>query len=375
MSDPSGGLSVRVRQRLGVFTLDAAFEAAPRGVTALFGPSGAGKSAVLAAIGGATRPDGGRIAIDGAILFDSDSGVNLKPEQRGVGWVFQDGRLFPHLSVSGNLRYGLYRAGARPRRIGFDEVVTVLGVEPLLARRPRDLSGGERQRVALGRALLSQPRLLMLDEPLSALDHARKAEILPFLERLRDRFALPILYVTHSLAEVMRLADQLVVLEQGRVVAKGALSAVLERGDVPQLSRRADIGVTVETTLAEAGGAHALARLAGDGFELLTSPVAAAVGDRVRVAVLARDVLLATARPEGISARNLLPGLVEALTAREDGSVLVRVRIGSEQALLSAITEDAVRALTLAAGVEVWAIVKSVAVESGGGGLLGMLDE
>lgn len=374
MSDGSA-LSVEVGKRLGRFQLQARFQAAPAGVTALFGTSGAGKSALLSMIAGTLRPDAGRIALGSDVLFDSAAGLDLRPELRSLGWMTQEPRLFPHLSVRENLRYGLKRAGARPRRVEFDEAVEVLGIEPLLQRRPRDLSGGERQRVALGRALLSQPRLLMLDEPLSALDQARKAEILPLLERLPS-FGLPILYVTHSMTEVLRLADRLVVMSQGRVAAEGPLAAVLAGGDIPLLTERADVGVAIEATLAEHHTRQGLSRLSGDGFELLISQLTRPPGSRVRAIVLARDVMLAISRPQGVSARNLLPGTLESLSLRADSSVLARVRIGPAQTLLSTITPDAVQALGLRPGLEVWAVVKSVAVEGGNGrGLLALLDE
>ena len=203
-------LSVAVQTRLGDFALDAAFEGSGSGVTVLFGPSGAGKSSVLAAVAGALRPNAGRIALGGDVLYDSGRAIDVPMERRRIGWVFQDARLFPHLTVEGNLRYGLKRAPAGP--IAFDQVVDILGVGRLLQRRPRELSGGERQRVGLGRALLSQPRLLLMDEPLASLDHARRAEILPFFETIKAGFGVPILYVTHDGAEAERLATQRITL-------------------------------------------------------------------------------------------------------------------------------------------------------------------
>jgi molybdate transport system ATP-binding protein len=212
--------SVAVKTRHGRFHLDAAFEGS-EGVTVLFGPSGAGKSSILAAVAGALRPDEGRIVLGERTLLDRSRGIDEPPERRAIGWVFQDARLFPHLGVEGNLRYGLERVRGRPSPIAFDAVVEALGVGPLLNRRPLSLSGGEAQRVALGRALLSQPRLLLMDEPLAALDEDRKAEILTFIERVRDLFGTPMLYVTHSRSEARRLADRVVRLEAGAVVATG----------------------------------------------------------------------------------------------------------------------------------------------------------
>lgn len=372
---PVNMLSVRIEKRLGGFALDAAFEGAPAGVTALFGVSGAGKSATLAAIAGSSRPDHGRIALGERVLFDSEARIDLPMERRAVGWVFQDARLFPHLSVEANLRYGLKRAGARPVVAGLDEVASVLGIGHLLARRPRDLSGGERQRVAVGRALLSQPRLLLMDEPLAALDAPRKAEILPFLERLKTAFALPILYVTHSLGEVTRLADRLVVIEAGRVAVQGPVAEVLSRPDLPLLSARADAGAALEARVSGHDAGRGLSRLAAGEVELIVPLLTKAVGQPIRVVVLARDVLLARAAPQQLSARNILPGRLDSLTLRADGTVLAVVVLPGGQHLLSAVTRDAVEALALVPGVEVWAIVKSVAVEgTRDGGLLALED-
>ena len=222
-------LAVALRHRFGTATLDIAFDVPTPGVTALFGPSGVGKSSVLAAIAGLLRPDACRVTLDGERLADTEAGIWQPTERRRVGFVFQDARLFPHLSVAANLRYGLRRAGAGAT--GFDEVVALLGLSALLARRPHTLSGGERQRVAIGRALLAQPRLLLMDEPLASLDAARKDEILPYLARLDTALRLPILYVTHALDEVAQLADSVVLLAAGRVelapkLATGAIGIV-----------------------------------------------------------------------------------------------------------------------------------------------------
>jgi len=369
-------LDVSLSKRLGAFSLDIAFSAPAHGVTALFGRSGAGKSATLGVIAGAVRPDRGRIALGDRVLFDSDRGVDVPMERRAIGWVFQDARLFPHLSVRANLNYGARRAKGRDAGVRFDEVLGVLGIEPLLARRPSGLSGGERQRVAIGRALLSQPSLLLMDEPLAALDAPRRAEILPFLARLKTRFALPILYVTHSLAEVVRLADQLVVLDNGRIGAQGALADILARADLPLLSGRADAAATLDGVVAEHLDQRGLSRLRIGDVDLFAPRLHQPVGEPVRAIVLARDVLLARVRPEAISARNILSGRIGGLAARADGSVMARIALDGGPALLSAITADAVQALKLAAGEPVWAILKSVAVEGAApGGLLALFDD
>ena len=245
-------VEVALRHRYGRdgFALEAAFAAPPRGVTALFGPSGCGKSTILAAVAGLLRPRQGRVALDGTVLLDTEAGVFVAPERRRCGVVFQDARLFPHLSVETNLRYGLRRAPRDAEGPGFGEVVALLGLGHLLARRPAGLSGGERQRVALGRALLARPRMLLMDEPLAALDAARRAEVLPFLARLRDAARMPILYVTHALEEVDALADHLVLLDQGRTVACGPLNDVLARIDLPAAFAD-DAGVVIEAQVAE----------------------------------------------------------------------------------------------------------------------------
>jgi len=220
-------MRVAARQLLGDFALDVAFEGPEDGVTVLVGPSGAGKSATLAIVAGLSRPASGVVAIGDRVLTDTAARVFVPPERRRIGIVHQDARLFPHLSVERNLRYGLVRARNRARRIEPDAVIEVLAIRHLLARRPRDLSGGERQRVALGRAMLSQPDLLLLDEPVSALDPARRGEVLGFVGELKRRFALPMLYVTHSTDEARLLGDHLVRIEQGRVVGQGSVSAML----------------------------------------------------------------------------------------------------------------------------------------------------
>jgi molybdate transport system ATP-binding protein len=372
----SGGLEVAVAKRLDAFSLDAAFSVPAQGVTALFGRSGAGKSATLGAVAGAVRPDRGRIALGDRVLFDKDAGIDVPMERRAIGWVFQDARLFPHLSVRANLDYGARRARGRDAGVRFDEVLSVLGIELLLARRPARLSGGERQRVAIGRALLSQPSLLLMDEPLSALDAPRRAEILPFLARLKTCFALPILYVTHSLAEVVRLADQLVVLDEGRVAAQGALADVLARADLTLLSSRADAAATLDGVVAEHLTERGLTRLRMGDVDLFAPRLHQSLGEPVRAIVLARDVLLARVRPEAISARNILAGRIAGLASRPDGSVMVRVALDGGPALLAAITADAVQSLGLSAGEPIWAILKSVAVEGAApGGLLAMFDD
>ena len=373
--EPGAGLRVEIKRRLGDFQLDVAFDGTAEGVTALFGPSGAGKSQALAAVAGATRPDQGRIVLNGEVLFDSKRRIDIPMQRRAVGWVFQDARLFPHLDVTGNLRYGARRVRDRPVIAEFDDVVAVLGIGHLLARRPRDLSGGERQRVAIGRALLSQPRMLLMDEPLSALDAPRRAEIMPYLEQLKTRFRLPILYVTHTLSELARLADRVVVLEAGQVRAQGSLNDILARADLPAFAGRRDAVSAFDAEVVEHDAARRLTRLQAGEASLLVPALDLGMGARVRVATLAREVLLATEPPRGLSARNVLPARVERMTPGPD-AVLVEVHLRGGPTLLAAVTDDAVHDLALAPGREVWAVLKSVAVEHGqSANVLAALDE
>ena len=225
-------MDIAVTRRQGSFTIDAAFQGAESGVTALFGQSGAGKTSVVNMVAGLLRPDAGRIAINGLCLFDSDRGIDLPPEKRRIGYVFQDGRLLPHLSVRSNLTYGMRRTPTQQRFVKFDAVVELLGINHLLDRRPSRLSGGEKQRVAIGRALLTSPALLLMDEPLASLDAGRKAEVLPFIMQLGHEFAVPILYVSHALDEILNLAAHMVIMEQGRVLACGALADLMSRPDL-----------------------------------------------------------------------------------------------------------------------------------------------
>lgn len=353
-------LTLHLRHRYPMLDLDITFEVPTPGVTALFGPSGAGKSTTIAAVAGLLRPDTARIAFDGQVLVDTGAGLWLPPERRRIGVVFQDPRLFPHMTVAANLRFGLRRA---PRgSIGFQEVVDLLGIGPLLARRPHTLSGGERQRVAIGRALLAQPRLLLMDEPLASLDAARKDEIMPFLIRLKSALNLPILYVTHALDELTRLADSLVLIEAGRAIAHGALTEVAARGDLP-LAQRDDAGAVLLCRVGAHNAARQLTQLDADGTTFLVPLLDMPVGADCRIRIPAREVILAGQRPSAISVQNIVPGTVRQVTsdvARH--SALVEIALASG-ALLSRVTPDAVARLALSPGAPVLALVKSTAIE------------
>ncbi|MBN8873654.1 MAG: molybdenum ABC transporter ATP-binding protein [Rhodospirillales bacterium] len=336
------------------------FTAPAPGVTVLFGPSGAGKSSVIAATAGLLRTDAARIEVDGTRLVDTEAGVWLPPERRRVGLVFQDARLFPHMSVETNLRYGLRRAPPGPIR--FDTVVDLLGIRPLLGRRPRTLSGGERQRVAIGRALLAQPRLLLMDEPLASLDAPRKAEIMPYLTQLKTDLRLPVLYVTHAPDEVAQLADWVVLMEAGRVVGSGSVSEVAARADLP-FAQRDDAGAVLLAEIAETDSRRKLTRLVAGGASFWVPLLDGPVGTRHRIRIPAREIILATRPPDAISLHNVVPGRVQRITpegARR--SVLVEIGLPSG-ALLSRVTPDAVDRLGLAPNAEVLALIKSTSIE------------
>lgn len=347
-------ISVSLRHRLADFSMDLAFDA-PDGVTVLFGPSGSGKSTVLNAVAGLLRPDSGRVEVGGTVLTDTARRLFVPPHRRRLGVVFQDGRLFPHLSVRQNLRYGRWFAPTHTRRTPESAVVEMLGIGALLDRAPTTLSGGERQRVAIGRALLADPRLILADEPLSALDDDRKGEILPYLERLRDEWGVPMLYVSHSPAEVARIATTVVMLDAGRITRIGPAAEVLadpltagpgrEAGAVieAQVIRHHDDGVT---------------ELAAGGLPLFLPTLAAPPGASLRLRIAAPDVMLARGRPAEISALNILPGTVETLTDQR-GQVLVRLSTPAGP-VLSRITRRSATQLGIAPGEAVTAVVKSV---------------
>ncbi len=355
-------LDVAVRRRLGTFSLNVAFRGPEEGITALFGPSGSGKSTVVSAIAGLLRPQEGHVRLGGETFFDAARDIDLPLHRRRIGWVFQDARLFPHMSVRDNLLYGFRRAPAGERRTSLASVVELLGIGELLARRPRALSGGEKQRVGLGRALLAQPRLLLMDEPLASLDPGRKAEILPYIERLRDDVRIPVVWVSHSLEEVGRLADTLVVLDQGRVVASGDVATVLTRLDLFPPDSPYEAGAVLTVSIAGHDDAFALTRVAFDGGTLLVPRIARPPGERLRIRIRARDVMLAAAEPHELSALNVLPAVVEEVRIADNSQADVRLGIGSAR-LVCRVTRLSARKLDLAPGRAVFAVIKSVAID------------
>jgi len=355
-------MAIRARMRIerGDFTLDVDLDLPGRGITALFGPSGSGKTTCLRAIAGLERADDAYVAIGDEVWQDDAHGICVPVHRRALGYVFQEASLFAHLSVRANLEFGMKRVAARERRFAPDAVAGLLDIRNLLERRPRGLSGGERQRVAIARALLASPRLLLMDEPLAALDLRRKQEILPYLERMHDELSIPIIYVSHAPDEVARLADHLVLLDAGRVVASGPLGETLARADLPPAFAD-DAGVVLDTVL-EGHEADALSRLAFDGGVLYVGQRKEAIGSHLRCRIHARDVSLALLRPAGTSIVNLLPATVTATVPTDTpGHVLVQLRMGAAP-LLARITERSRRELDIQPGREVWVQIKGVAL-------------
>ncbi|MEM6371501.1 MAG: molybdenum ABC transporter ATP-binding protein [Pseudomonadota bacterium] len=347
-------LHVALSHQFEEFTLDAAFEAGP-GVTALFGRSGAGKTTIVNAVAGLLRPNRAHIALHETVFQDGTT--FLPPHKRRIGYVFQDARLFAHMTVAQNIDYAR-RFGTRPRDRA--HIIDLLGIGDLLGRRPATLSGGEKQRVALARALLADPHLLLMDEPLAALDGLRKSDILPYLDRLKSETGVPILYVSHAMDEVARLADQLVLLSRGRVVQQGPVFDVLaDPGAIPLIGvREAGAVLRARVTGHDADGLSTLEVAAG---KLHLLGVQAPVGAQVRLRVLAQDVLLSVNAPHGLSAQNVLPVTVTAVRGGDGPGAAIALDAGGE-ALLARVTARAVDSLSLAPGQKLYAILKATSV-------------
>lgn len=342
------------------FTLQADVKFPARGITALFGPSGSGKTMLLRCIAGLQQAPGGILKVADQVW--QDESFFLPVHQRRLGYVFQEASLFSHLSVRANLEFGWKRIPAAQRMVQFEQVVAWLGLKPLLARsNTNSLSGGERQRVAIGRALLTSPRILLMDEPLSALDAASKQEILPYLERLHSELDIPVLYVSHDLDEVARLADHLLLLDRGRIIASGTLSETLARLDLPT-AHLDDASAVIVATVALHDEHYHLTRLDFSGGNLWVSKIDSPVGSPVRARVLARDVSLATAAPQGSSISNILAARIVEIQDQGPDRVNLRLTVGAQQQLLSRITRRSCDQLSLAVGMDIYAQVKSAAL-------------
>jgi molybdate transport system ATP-binding protein len=365
------GIQARFRLDWPGFVLDVDLDLPARGVTALFGHSGSGKTTLLRCIAGLERAPQGRLTVNGAVWQDdetrtdkSSSGQWLPTHQRPLGYVFQEASLFPHLTVMGNLRYGLKRiVGTQPAHLNtnLDGAIELLGIRHLLERKPDRLSGGERQRVSMARALALRPRLLLMDEPLAALDHQRKQEVLPYLEQLHRALDIPVLYVSHAPHEVARLADHIVVLEAGRTVAVGPLTETLARLDLPiQLGE--DMGVVLDAVVAERDVQWHLARVEFPGGSLWVRDGGQTIGNPVRVRILARDVSIALQPPSGTSIQNCLTATVEQMAGDHHPALsLLRLRVGPSP-LLARLTQRSAVGLGLAPGKAVWVQIKAVAL-------------
>lgn len=350
-------IDARFRVTLGSFELDAAFSLPSQGVTALFGASGSGKTTLLRLIAGLSRAPG-TLTVNGEVWQDEHTFIPT--HRRALGYVFQEASLFPHLSVRGNLEYGWKRVPATERRIAFEDVVEWLGLEALLAHRPQQLSGGQRQRVAIGRALLASPRLLLMDEPLSALDAASRADILPYLERLHRQLELPIIYVSHALDEVARLADTLLLIEAGKITYQGPLVEGLTRLDLP-LAHRDTASTVIDTTVVSHDTTFQLTHVARQDIAFALPGLHVSPGEPLRVRVAARDVSLMLSMPNQTSILNLLPARIIELADDAPGQVLVRLAL-EDTVLLARITRKSAHILDLQPGLTVIAQIKSVAV-------------
>jgi molybdate transport system ATP-binding protein len=353
-------LLVDVSHAQGSFTLDLGFESKGR-ITAVFGASGSGKTTLVNVIAGLIRPQRARVVIGGAVLTDTDKAIAVPPHRRRIGYVFQDARLFPHMTVAGNLGFGAWFTPRSERYASRAQILELLGIGHLMARRPRDLSGGEKQRVAIGRALLSSPRLLLMDEPLASLDQKRKDEIMPYLERLRDETGIPIVYVSHSVAEVMRLASDIAVLSEGRLLAFGPAAEIARRLDLIPAEERDEGGTIIDMTVAAHEEGFGMTRLTSAAGDIFVTGFVGSPGTQARVRIRARDVMLATEEPRNISALNILPGTVTSIADAGPSSVAVTLDCRGAP-VLARITRKSAAGLGLKPGMAAYAVVKSVSV-------------
>jgi molybdate transport system ATP-binding protein len=355
----TGYIDIRINTRLGEFQLNAELRCPASGVTALFGRSGSGKTSLINAVAGLLAPQSGRIAIGDRVLFDTDSRINLPPHKRRVGYVFQQARLFPHLNVRANLVYGMPGTGDGP---GLDEIVTLLGLEHLIERRPHHLSGGERQRVAIGRAILSNPSVLLMDEPLSALDGAHRGEILDYLARLRGRLDIPILYVSHQMNEVVRLADTLAIMSDGEVAASGTVEDITSRLDLRPLTGRFEAGSVLAGTIVEHDPSDQLTRLSISTGDLWVPLLDSDPGQPVRIRIRARDVALARRIPDDTSFLNVLQGKILEIGVDQGSFVDVKIALDADTSLWARITRRSFNKLKLVTGDPIVALIKTVAI-------------
>ena len=360
-------MTVDFQKTLGTFTLSATFAATSGRMTALFGRSGAGKTTLIDCLAGLTRPDTGEIINHGRVFYDAQKAINLAVQDRRVGYVFQEPRLFPHLSVKANLMFG---AGRKQRsveaQIGVEELLDLLGLHPLLTRLPHSLSGGERQRVALGRALLSDPEILLLDEPVSALDQARSGEILSFLQTLKGRLNIPMILVTHRVEDLLRVADDLVLIDNGKVIAAGPLADVASEAGFQSILGDDGAGSVFAMTVRNHRRTDHLSTLGFASGDLFVPLIEAAVGEHVHVRIKATDVAIAKDRPANISMLNILPAEVVEILGWQSGQINLRLRLPGGDVLWARITAKSASDLKIAVGSYVYALIKAVALADPG---------
>ena len=356
-------LNVEVEGKIGNLDIEVQFTIDSGSLTALFGPSGAGKTTIINMIAGLITPHHGNISVNGNTLFDSVRSINASPNQRRIGYVFQDNLLFPHLSVEGNLRYGQKLQPKASRYTDFGEITQLLGITDLLQRKPGSLSGGEQKRVALGRALLASPQVLLMDEPLTGLDQARTEEILPFIDQIRRQVRLPIVYVSHNLDEVLALSDQIALIHGGKTELVGSTEDVLNNEKAKHLLGRNEPSTVLSGIVTSHDAAFGLSTVETAAVSIQVPGVVSTVGSKVRLRLLARDVSLALSRPQDISVLNVLEGTVHDVVDLSTGAVLVKVALNRDLIIDARVTKRACDNLKLTAGVNVFALIKSVAVD------------
>lgn len=362
MTTSGGTLSIRYQLTRAAFSLDVDLELSMQGVTGVFGPSGAGKTTLLRCMAGLEKCDAGRLVVDGTAWEDSSASVKRASHQRQIGYVFQEARLFPHMNVSRNLEYGLRRSAAGSSAFDLDYVVNLLALKNLLDRKPVTLSGGEVQRVAIGRALLCSPKMLLMDEPLAALDEAHKEEVLPFIERLHAELKMPIVYVSHNIDEICRLCDQLVVMDAGRVITQGDLQSVLLQTEQPMLSGK-EAGTVLFGRIREYDLAFDLTRVETAGSQLWVPGHFGSSSAELRLRVRANDVSICLERPANTSILNVMPAKIERVQEESGASVLAHLRAGDDH-ILARITRRSWSELGLQPGDSVFAQIKSIAVRN-----------
>ena len=355
-------LNIRYALKRAAFSLDVDVEFAMRGITGVFGPSGAGKTTLLRCIAGLERPDSGRLVANGSVWEDTDARVSRAVHKRRIGYVFQEARLFPHMDVLGNLRYGQKRSTPVESAIDLEQAVALLGLGSLLGRAPATLSGGEAQRVAIGRALLRGPELLLMDEPLAAIDDARRGEVLPFIEKLHSDVGVPIVYVSHNIDEICRICDQLAVMDNGRISTQGNLQTVLLQTEVACLSGR-EAGAVLDAAVESYDSSDKLTHVVAGGSGLWVPGETGPAGTALRLRVRADDVSVCLERPRGTSILNVLDAAIERIQKESSGTALLHLRVGSN-VILARVTQRSCNELSLSPGTNLYAQVKSIAVRN-----------